>query len=290
MTPQEILFIINPVSEEKKKVNTRALIDKYIDKDKIKIVIEYSKYAGHAYELAKEATNRFKKIVAVGGDGTVNQVSRALVGSGSAMGIIPLGSGNGLARALNIPVKPAKAMARIIQAGKVTIDSGIINGHHFINMAGIGFDAEVAHTFGLEGKRGLKAYVKEVLHHLKTYKPSTFSFEEGSSQLEISPFLLSIANSSQYGNNAHISPLASFDDGLLDVCVLKKFPLWKSPAIGARLFFQTMHKSHYMDIFQVTKCVVKNSEKVKGHIDGEPVFFEGDIIIESNPGSITILA
>lgn len=290
MLLEEILFIVNPISEEKRNVNSRALIQRYLDTDKFNPVIEYSKYAGHAYDLAKENAAKYNKIVAIGGDGTVNQVSKALVGAKVAMGIIPLGSGNGLSRALGIPVKPAKAMGHIMHAGIKTIDSGLINGYHFLNMAGVGFDAEVAHTFGLQGKRGLKTYVKETIRHLRSYKPPLLTFEGSNIHKEVSPFLLSIANSSQYGNNAHISPRARYDDGLLDVCIMKQFPLWKSPAIASRLFFKTLDKSRYMDIFQVEKCILRNQGTLKGHVDGEPVFFYEDIIIEVKSKSVMVIA
>ena len=270
----KILFIINPLSEKNKKINISHIIKKKLDVIEYQYDIKYSEYSGHAYELAETYKKDYSIIVAVGGDGTVNHVSKALVHTDTFLGIIPIGSGNGLARSLRIPLKINKAIDVIIKKNWIRIDAGRINQDHFINMAGIGFDAEIAHSFSVSDQRGFKTYILEVVKKFCNYTVKDYIIHTEGKEMQLTAFLISIANSSQYGNNAHICPKARVNDGVLDVCVMKKFPLWKTPLLAARLFLKNMDKSKYAKIFQTTSASIRNNNTMLGHIDGEPVVFE----------------
>src|SRR4051812_15392154 len=155
-------------------------------------------------------------IVAVGGDGTVNEIASAIVGSGTALGIVPYGSGNGLARFLGIPMNPNQAIQALVKGHVESIDSGTVNGQPFFNMAGMGFDAHISEVFSHGKKRGFVSYIKSSIEEISTYDEQQYHIEIDGKVYERKAFMLSIANSSQYGNNAHISPKASVQDGLLD--------------------------------------------------------------------------
>lgn len=286
---QDILFIINPVSAKKLK----QAIEKYIEFSPIpnnqSYQVQYSEYSGHAYEIAKNELNNYKAIVAVGGDGTVNQVSKALVGSNTKLGIIPLGSGNGLANFLNIPRKIELALEVIHEKHFRKIDSCVINNHHFVNMAGIGFDAYIAHEFEHSKKRGFKSYFKSTLKAIFTYKAKYYTIQYENEKIQKKALLISFANSNQYGNDAFISPLAKIDDGEVDVCVLKKFPFYSAPFLALRLFANSIHKSKYLEIYRKENITIHNSQVIPGHVDGEPVTFNKNLDIEVIPKAIEVI-
>jgi len=249
-----------------------------------------TKYEGHAFKLAIENLKEYYKIVAVGGDGTVNEISKALIYKDNLFGIIPTGSGNGLARSLKIPKNLKKAINKIIKGNTIKIDSGKVNDHHFLNVAGIGFDAQIAHTFTKSKKRGFKTYFLHILREFINYKPTDVIIEKDDrEELKISPFLVSIANSQQWGNNAYISPSSKINDGLFEICVLKKFPLIITPVLVVRLFLKNIHKSKYMKTIQADSVVIKLKTNSKGHIDGEPVVFDKILNIKILKKSINII-
>ena len=249
------------------------------DVEEVSCEILYTSYKNHAFELAREHRDDFDTIVAVGGDGTANEVSAALVNSEACFGIIPSGSGNGLARSLD----------NILKRRIKSIDSGQINNKHFINIAGIGFDAEVAHAFDKQKIRGFAAYFKEVVTLYTKYKAPEMTLIINDERVLINPFLLSIANSSQWGSNAFISPIARVDDGLLDICILKKFPLAVTPVLAGRLFLKSIHLSKFMDIKQVNEVKIQCDYPLKGHVDGEPIMLDNIININVLEKSIKIL-
>jgi diacylglycerol kinase (ATP) len=286
---RNILFIVNPVSEKLKKVEMRQLIMKNLDHDRFSFSLKYSEYPGHAYELAHTLQKKYQIIVAAGGDGTVSQVSRALSGTDTCLGVIPLGSGNGLARSLKIPLNPSKAIHRINSYQVIRIDTGVINGNHFINMAGIGFDAEIAHDFAASDQRGFITYCMKVLKKFRRYSPRNYTLVHNNQEKDTSAFMISFANSSQYGNNAHISPRAKLDDGLIDVCMLKKFPAWTAPILASRLFLKTIDRSDYLNILQTDRLKLKCSDSYFGHLDGEPVVLDKELDVRVIRKSLNVI-
>ncbi|TDO20071.1 diacylglycerol/lipid kinase family protein [Pedobacter duraquae] len=290
MTKSNILFIINPISGGKDKLKIPGLIDTHLDKAKFNANYSFTEYVGHAAEIAEEAANKnFDVIVAVGGDGTINEIGTKVMQQDKILGIIPFGSGNGLARYLGIPMQAVKAI-KVINAMHLTrIDTATFNEKNYFNMAGMGFDAHISSIFAGNKKRGLSGYVKLGLQEMLNYKPETYRIEVDGQVYSRKAFVVSIANSSQYGNNAHISPEASVTDGLLDVCVIKSFPLYKMPALALDMFRGNTHRSNLVEIFQGKKIKISRPQDAAIHIDGEPFFMGREIDIAVVPLSLNII-
>lgn len=250
----------------------------------------FTEYHGHGSQLTAEALrNGVDIIVAVGGDGTINEVATEIEGTDKLMGIVPFGSGNGLARSLSIPLAEVQAIKRINKLHVSKIDSGTFNGRKFFNMAGIGFDAQISARFAENVKRGLSSYAKIAFSEVSNYRSQQYRFEIDGKEYEHKAFMISIANSSQYGNNAHISPFASLHDGMLDVCILKPFPLYKFPALVFRMFRKNTHKSNYLEIIQGSKIKIIREYDAAIHLDGDPFNMGKELTIGINPHSLNIL-
>jgi YegS/Rv2252/BmrU family lipid kinase len=286
---RKALFIINPISGGKKKDGVPELIDQNLDKKGFDATIVFSDGVSHARIIASEAVDKYDIVVAVGGDGTVNEIASAIVGSNTALGIIPYGSGNGLARFLGIPMNPEQAI-QTLGSGKVeNIDSGELNGKPFFNMAGMGFDAHISEVFSHGKKRGFISYIKSSLQEIATYNEQDYHIEIDGQVYNRKAFMLSVANSSQYGNNAHISPKASVQDGLLDVCVIRKFPLWRFPEMGIRMLTKTSEGTNYVEILRGKQINVTRQADGPIHLDGEPRIMGTAIHINIIPNSLKVI-
>jgi diacylglycerol kinase (ATP) len=286
----KVLFIINPVSGGKKKDEVPGLIHQHLDTAKYEHAIVYSTGVKHARTLAAEAAGEYNMVVAVGGDGTINEVASSLVNTDIICGIIPFGSGNGLARFLQIPMDIVAAIKNINNARVESIDAGQVNGKYFFNMAGMGFDAHISEVFSHDKKRGFGAYIKSSFREVTNYRSQVYKMEIDGKLYERQAFMLSFANSSQYGNNAHISPMASVQDGLLDVCVVKPFPLYKFIVMGLIMFTKTAHKSKYVEIINGKKIIIKREQEGPIHLDGEPRIMGADIEVNVLPSALKIIS
>jgi diacylglycerol kinase (ATP) len=286
---RKALFIINPISGGKKKDGVPELIEKNLDPTAYKPVIVFSDGVSHARQIAKEAVNKFDLIVAVGGDGTINEVASAIAGSDTPLGIIPFGSGNGLSRFLGIPMNTEQAIKTLSTGHIEAIDSGKLNGKYFFNMAGMGFDAHISEVFSHTKKRGFISYIKSSIQEIAKYKPQLYIINIDGKIYEREAFMLSFANSSQYGNNAHISPHASVQDGLLDVCVIKMFPAWRLIEMGIRMLNKTSDKTKYVEIIRGRHINVKRTAPGPVHLDGEPKIADADVDIEVVPASLKVI-
>ena len=289
---KKIIFIINPISGHHNKDNFPNLVDKYIDKDQYEYSIVFTEYAGHATKLTMKAIeDGFKYIAAVGGDGTINEIAKCLIGKEQVLIIIPLGSGNGLARHLELPFKPERLITETINKGKVyKIDTATMNGVPFISIAGIGFDALIADYFAKDENRGFLTYAKLVTEKYPNYQQKEYTLIlDDNRVIECKPFFVTFANSSQFGYNAEISPKASVQDGLLDVCVFKKPNILEVPIVATFFLAKQIDKSTFIDIYKAEKIKVIRKEAAVANIDGEPVEMEKDIIVEINPLSLNIL-
>jgi YegS/Rv2252/BmrU family lipid kinase len=284
------LFIINPISGGKKKDGVPELIEKYLDTTAFKPTIIFTDGVSHARQIAKEAVGSFELIVAVGGDGTVNEIGSALAGTDTTLGIIPYGSGNGLSRFLGISMDAEKAIKNLSTGNVEVIDSAKLNGLPFFNMAGMGFDAHISEVFSHGKKRGFFTYIKSSMQEIAKYKSQIYHLEIDGKAYEREAFMLSFANSSQYGNNAHISPHASVQDGLLDICVIQKFPLWRFPEMGIRMLTKTSDKTKYVEIIRGKHIKIKREGPGPIHLDGEPQMMDADIEIEVIPNSLKVIA
>lgn len=286
---RKALFIINPISGGKKKDQVPALIKKILDHTQFEATIVYTERAMHGSDLAKDAVGVYDYVIAVGGDGTVNEIASAIVGTNIALGIIPFGSGNGLARFLGIPMDTGKSIETINGERVEIIDSAKLNTRRFFNLAGMGFDAHIAEVFSHDKNRGFWAYIKSSFREISKYKADTYHINIDGTEYVRDAFMLSIANSSQFGNNAHVSPCASVQDGLLDVCIIKQFPLWRFIEMGIRMFAKTADKSKYVEIIRGKNVIIKRSADGPVHLDGEPQMMGREINIEMVPASLRII-
>jgi diacylglycerol kinase (ATP) len=269
----KICFIINPVAGGYKK-HCERIIEKEFSNSAFEIAIKFTNSKGDAHELAKNAIkNNCAIVVAVGGDGTINEVASTLLNTNVALGIIPMGSGNGLARHHKISGNFKKALQVIKRNHQVLHDAVQINEFVSFNVSGIGFDAHVAHLFGKDGQRGLKTYAKLIISEFSSYKNFGVEIVTTTSTNSYEAMMVTFANSSQFGNNAYIAPQANTNDGLVDLVVLKKIPFWKLPALAMKVIRMKTQTSTHVKMLVGERFVINCSEEVPLHIDGEPCGF-----------------
>lgn len=286
---KKICFIVNPISGVGRHKVVEKLIDQHLNRTLFDYEIVYTKAAKHATELAKQAvSNNFNIVVAVGGDGSVNEVARGLIGSTTAMAIMPAGSGNGFARHMKIPLDLKKAMNIINNAKEASIDTIQLNNETFINVAGVGFDAHIGWEFAKFGKRGFSSYLKVIIREFPKFKVQDYELIINGIPLHKKAFLISFANGSQWGNNAHIAPLADVADGLMDIAILKNFSFWNVISIGYKLFRKTIHLSPHLETIKTKEVLVKQTNTI-AHIDGEPIEVGHSISIKVNPLSLKVI-
>lgn len=252
--------------------------------------IEHTQARGHATELAQRAVaEKFDIAFAVGGDGTVNEVAQGLIGSNVAMGILPKGSGNGLARHLGIPMKFADALKLMTSSQIINMDTMSVNGKLSVNVSGIGFDGHVAGMFGKDGKRGLAGYTKLVLKEFVSYKEQKAKVTVDGTSQDTSSFIIALANSSQFGNNARVAPLASVCDELIDVCFIKKIPFSHVIGFATKMFTGMLDKSSLVQIKKGKKITIDFATPVAFHIDGEPQDPASQFNVEIDPGRLKMI-
>jgi YegS/Rv2252/BmrU family lipid kinase len=287
---KKIHFIINPISG----VGRHKLIEKYIDKNIDKTVfdydISYTKHPLHGTQIAGEAIkNNYEIIVAVGGDGSINEIAQKLIGSNTILGIIPTGSGNGLAHHLNIPINILHAIDVINNLKTIKIDTATINNNIFVSIAGVGFDAHVAKKFAKNKRRGFLTYFKIVAREYPRYKPKNYELTIDGKKINKEALFISFANSDQFGYNTTIAPKAEIDDGLIDVCIVKKFPLVELPFIANLLYWKQIDKSKYVEVIKAKKIKLTQEKNKTINLDGEPVKLGKVLNIKINPLSLKII-
>lgn len=270
---KSILFILNPISGTVRKENIAQLIEHHIRKDLFSFEIRYTEYAGHAEEIAREAAqNHIDVVVAVGGDGTVNEVARGIVQTDTALAIVPCGSGNGLARHLMLPMNAKQAIELINEMVVHSLDYGVVDNHPFLCTCGVGFDAFIAEKFASAGKRGMMTYVEKILTDGLAYEPEHYEFSiDDEPVVSQDAWLISCANASQYGNNAYIAPHASMRDGVLDIVVMEPFNLLNAVSVNMEMINKTLDKNSKINIYRGKKMTIKRQNAGFIHFDGEPV-------------------
>ncbi len=283
---------MNPVSGTGTWKGIEKNIKTHLDPS-FKTLIQYTEYAGHAIELANDAAATCDAVIAVGGDGMMNEVARGVMGTKAALGIVPTGSGNALARHLKIPLTHKGAIECINKMNTRIIDTATMNDEDFVAVCGTGFDAEVANKFAHSKKRGFFTYLSLTVSNYFSYKPAEYDITVDGNTIREKAFLISVANSSQYGNNAHIAPHASTRDGVLDVCILKPFPLLVAPVLAFRLFGKSLDRSPYMHVIQGRSILIRNADKntpVCIHYDGEAAGTANEMRIEVAPKTLKVVA
>lgn len=291
---KNIAFIINPISGAKETQNAKKKLPKLImqtlDTDQWLPNIVFTEYAGHATELAYQYTRMgFDAVVAVGGDGTVNEVARGLKGSKTAMGVIPMGSGNGFARHLNIPIRPQKALEMINHSEPISVDYGLANGHLFVSTCGTGFDAVIADHFAGSNKRGFMTYLRNILKDVFSYTSQTYHIVGDGLDVTHKAFLITFANANQWGYEAIIAPRASVQDGKMDIMIMSSNAILGSASLALRLFAGNIDNSYFMDTLRAREITLEREEKAPFHIDGDPVEMEKDIHIRIVEDGLRVL-
>lgn len=286
----KVAFIINPISGAKDKAKLPDIINSTALVRNIKANIVYTARPNHAAELARELiADGYSRIAAVGGDGTINEVARELVGKDAELAIIPQGSGNGLARHLGIPLAAQKAVEVALLNPSQRIDTAYINGVAFFCTAGVGFDALIGNRFAEASSRGLTTYAKVALKEFFGYKPKQYTLTVDGVKYSRSAFLITVANASQYGNNAYIAPQADLQDGVLDVVVITKLPLVSGPVFAARMFLKKIETSQYVEIIKGKNITIEREEEDYIHFDGEPGRMGKTLEISILPSSLKVV-
>ncbi len=286
----KIRFIVNPISGINRNPGKIVYwIERSFRDSDSEFEITLTKHRGHAVELAREAAaNNYAIAVAVGGDGTVNEVGRGLVGSQTALGVIPAGSGNGFARNLNIPLDQREAIDMLLSPAFRRIDVGKINQHYFFNVAGTGLDAEISKNFEEFGMRGPVPYFLVGTKAMLAYQPKPLKIISEEFTATLSPLIISIANGPQYGNGAIIAPQAQLDDGKLDVCIIDPIPLWKAVPNLYRLFNGSIDEFEGYRSFQIRSLTIERSQAGTIHTDGDPHEEDALLKIEVVPASLRV--
>lgn len=287
---QKALFIINPLSGRRKFPDLEKQIAHACRQSSLTWSIAATEHSGHATELAKQAVSqKIDLVFAVGGDGTVNEVAKGLAHSTTTLGILPKGSGNGLARHLRIPQDHKEAL-KLIQSGKgISIDAITVNGELSVNVSGIGFDGHVSNLFAKESVRGLRQYVTLSIREFLSFKNFKVKGIIDGIAIESEAFILAFANSSQFGNNATVSPTASVCDGFMDICVIKKVPLLEGLGFALKMFTGTLDTSSYVKIIKAKKATLTFDGNMPFHIDGEGRGVHQNFSVEVVPGCLNVL-
>ena len=266
-----ICFIINPISGTHRKNSWPEIINRTIDASRFDVCILFTERAGHAFELAcQKIEEGVPYIVAVGGDGTVNEVARAVRDTSAVLGIVPSGSGNGLARHLHIPLRLTEALRLINEASAISIDYGLVHNHPFFCTFGVGFDAHIGHSFARSKKRGWMTYIFIIVREFFGYRPSKYKLKIDGEKFKASATAVTVANSAQYGNSGYIAPHADITDGLLDVCVVYPFPKILGALIGLKLLSKRIDTSRYYRMVKGKEIVIERKNEGLVHLDGEP--------------------
>ena len=288
---KKIIFVVNPISGTQGKKAILKWIDERIDRSIYDYSIVRTEYAGHASIIAKEAArDGIDIVVAIGGDGTINEIGRSLVHTNTALGIIPCGSGNGLARHLRIPMEPKVAIEIINQGDKCCIDYGKINNIPFFCTCGVGFDAFVSLKFADSGKRGLLTYLENTLHESLVYQPETYEIENEEGTMKYKAFLIACGNASQYGNNAYITPQASLTDGLMDITIMEPFTVLDVPSLSFQLFNKTIDQNSRIKTMRAKKIKIHRTKEGVLHFDGDPLMAGKELEVEIIPKGLHVIA
>ena len=289
MQKQSCLFIINPISGLGKQKEIPDLIQQHLDRQRFHYELITTQYAGHAYEIASQRNQDFDVMVAVGGDGTVNEVAGGLIDKRTALGVIPLGSGNGFARHFEIAMQSSRAIQQLNKSEIRSMDTGLLNDRPFFNVSGVGFDGQISKTFAEQLKRGYMTYARCVMEELQTYQPKRFSYIYRGKEVEGEYFLIAFANTTQYGNNAIIAPQADTTDGMLDVVLVKPFPPFYLPAITMMALFRNLHHSPYVEVIRTPSILLHNPDEAPVHIDGEYLSKDAKIEVKARKASLQIM-
>ncbi len=289
MKRKRIAFVINPNSGSDKKTDRVAFIKNLLSQTYYGEILPWNKISDRDEIFNRVKTGDFDIAVAVGGDGTVSQLANALAGTTIALGIIPFGSGNGLARHLGIPMKKEDAMNLLLEGVVKKIDRGIINGRSFFCTAGVGFDARIGKLFAESSKRGFWTYGKMTVSEFRAYNAETYVIDIDGKKIERNAFLMTIANAGQYGNNAWIAPKANAMDGILNISILHPFRWWNMAGIAGKMFGKKLDTSRFLETYTAKKITITRKSEGATHYDGEPEVMGVELVATIDPGALNVV-
>ena len=287
---KKIHFIINPASGSGRHDDLAEAVGKYMDPARYECSVSFTDSPRHAIQLARKAVeDHTDAIVTAGGDGSVNEIAQTITGKDTALGIIPAGSGNGLAHHLHIPFRFSKAL-EVINAFRIkTIDTLEINGRTCVSIAGVGFDAVVAQKFTENANRGFQSYFRIILGEYAGYKPQKYTIWVDGERYREKVLFVSFANSNQFGYNAYIAPAAEVDDGLVDICMVRKIPMAKVAILVNMLFMKQIDKSKYVRIVKGKHVLLKGNTQGIVNLDGEVEHLGEEIETVVRPKSLNVI-
>ena len=287
---KNIAFIVNPIAGSKTKNRVSKLIRELLDKEQFSPSVVVTEYAGHATQLARQfALEGYYAVIAVGGDGTVNEVASGLRDTETALGIIPNGSGNGFARHIEISTRMNRAIEMLNSSEPIQVDYCTVNNVPFFSTFGVGFDAVVAQDFGNNG-RGLKGYVESIFKDFFQYKPENYHLIGNGIDISTKAFLINFANAGQWGYDAYIAPKASIQDGWIDIAIASEFPLIQAPTFAMQLFTKNIDDNLYMNTIRAKEVtLIRENEDSPVHIDGTPIKMAKELNIKIVEGGLKVL-
>lgn len=289
---KKAVFIVNPISGGKSKERIVRIIDERLDGRQFSHEIIYTRYAGHGIEIARDCDADL--VVAVGGDGTVSEVARGLIAASQAgnekcFGIIPCGSGDGLALHLGISRNPKKAVDVLNHGIQAKMDYGTVNGKPFFCTTGVGFDADVAQVFASSGSRGLITYITTALRLWKNFKPGHYVIQADSRSVESDAAIITVGNVNQWGNQARITPEASVCDGLMDLSIVRPFRTWNIPRLAILLMTGKANKAREMLSLRASSIRISRKTDGAAHFDGDPASLGLEIDIETHASALNVM-
>ncbi len=291
----KVVAIINPISgagaDARVAEHRTALLTAELERRRLRADIHLTEYAGHAHALARAAVEQRAQLVIVwGGDGTVNETGAALLGTDVALGLIPAGSGNGLAAALRCPLESSAAIAAALDGSVRAIDAGMLAGRPFFNIAGVGVDARIAKLFNLRGRgtRGRWPYVFIGIREGCRYRSQDYEVELDGRSRSVRALLIAFANGGEYGNGVRLSAQARVDDGLLDAMVVEDRPVISRFWHARHLAAGTANRAPRVEMRQIRRAVLRSSQPLEYHVDGEPGSAEGPIEVAIRPRALLI--
>lgn len=286
---KNIAFIVNPISGTKAKNRVTKLIRELLDLQQFSPTVVVTEYAGHATQLAQQfALEGYYAVVAVGGDGTINEVASGLIGTNTSLGIIPNGSGNGFARHLEISTRMNRAIEMLNSSEVINVDYGIVNNIPFFSTCGVGFDAIVAHDFS-DSSRGFKGYLQSIFKDLFQYKPETYHITGNGINQTTTAFLVNFANAGQWGYDAYIAPKASVQDGWLDVAIVSEFPMVAAAGLALSLFTKNIDEKLYMTTIRTKELTLTRNSDGPMHIDGTPMIMPAELHVKIVEDGLKVL-
>lgn len=291
MAQRQALLVVNPVAGTRSKRGLHEIVAERLAGSDIAVTTKFTEGQGHASALAASAVrDGFNLVVAAGGDGTVNEVANTLSGTVVPLGIIPLGSGNGLARSLGIPQDIGEAINIIERNNVVRCDRGLVNGLPFYCTFGVGFDAAVSEKFATMKRRGRTTYVRSVLREFLNYKSQPYAISIGGKVITERAFLIAVCNASQYGNNAYIAPQAKLSDGLLDLIVIHDGSPLSAVKVGVDMLTGFLDRNTSIETFRISSATITRLNPGAAHLDGEPMTLGTRLDISCDPTALRVFA